>query len=149
MVEVRLFVDNRQLNTFDTTDWIPHLSSRIAGCIRRLERTLNFREGESTFLECSVESALDRLVSCGTEEDEELRWKLRIFDWGPITDDARCFLIPIWGTLYLACRRLEDGQMIATPILPIELIDELREAQSRLALACAQAERSQAGQAES
>jgi hypothetical protein len=145
MVEVRLFVDNRQLNTFDTTDWIPHLSARIADTIRRLEHTLNFREGESTFLEDSVESALDRLVSPSTEEDEDLHSKLLIFYWGPITDDVVCFLIPIWGTLYLACRRLDDGKMIATRILPIELIDELREAQSQLALACAQAERSQAG----
>lgn len=149
MVEVRLFVDNRQLNTFDTTDYIPHLSSRIAETIRGLERTLNFREGESTFLEDSVESALDRLVSPSTEEDEYLQSKLLIFYWGPITDDVMCFLIPIWGTLYLACRRLDDGKMIATRVLPIELIDELREAQSRLALACAQAERSRAGQAES
>ncbi len=147
MVEVRLFVDNRQLNTFDTIDWIPHLSSRIAETIRRLEHTLNFCEGGSTFLEDSVESALDRLVSPSTEEDEDLQSKLLIFYWGPITDDVMCFLIPIWGTLYLACRRLDDGKMIATRVLPIELIDELREAQSRLALACAQAEQNKAGQA--
>ena len=92
----------------------------------RLIAELNFLRHEGELTGLGIEEAFE-VVSTG-----DLHTSLRIFSWGPTTDDCPCFLLPVQQKLWLAWRKTGSTETRAVRIQPYDLISKLQAVISKL-----------------
>jgi hypothetical protein len=114
---VEIWVNGTNLTSNDALVYLPSFVYAMASTEHRLKKQLNFLKHEGLFLGLGVEEAFHRVAS---QEFPDAWAELRVFDWGPTTDDYLCFLLPVHGQLYLACKEHVSGSIRAVPIIPYE-----------------------------
>ena len=91
----------------------------------KLKGQLNFLAHESDLAGNGIEGAFLRVTS---QELPQAWSDLRVFDFGPTTDDFLCFLLPVHGKLYLGCKGNTADVVTAVQITPFDLISALNNA---------------------
>jgi hypothetical protein len=122
---IEVWVHGKNITPIDSSAYIPGFSVALASTERRLKQELNFLRFEALFFGQSVEEAFSRLAEASSPELEQAWSLLRFADWGPTTDDYLCFLIPVQGKLYLACRENSTKVVHAAQVVPHDLTSVL------------------------
>jgi hypothetical protein len=126
---VEIWVNGTNLTANDSSVYLPSFLRAMASTEHRLKERLNFLKHESLFLGLGVEEAFQLAVS---EETFAVSTELRVFDWGPTTDDYLCLLLPAQGKLYLACKEHASGSIHSVSIFPYDLIRTMQLASHEL-----------------
>lgn len=127
--EVEVWVAGQNLSVQDSSAHLPSFVASMASTQAGFQAQLNFLQHENHFFGLGVEEAFSKVVSQALPD----MWAaLRVLDWGPTTDEWLCFLLPIHGKLYLACRQGSSKTVKAVQILPCELMHTLGSAIAEL-----------------
>ncbi|WKB56015.1 hypothetical protein [Eleftheria terrae] len=131
---VKLVVAGEGITSEDDQVYVPAFVPALAATIQRLKSELNFLKHEELFVGLDLEDAVRRLVNGVDADIERACGDLRVFDWGPTTDDYVCFLLPLNGRLYLGCYAVESDRVHGCPVVPYDLIQTLEAAHLEMSL---------------
>jgi hypothetical protein len=126
---VEIWVNGTNLTSHDSSVYLPSFVHAMETTEHGLKERLNFLKHESIFLGLSVEEAFQLAVS---QEMSNVSKELRVFDWGPTTDDYLCLPLPVQGKLYLACKEHASGSIHSVSVFPYDLIRTMQLASHEL-----------------
>lgn len=142
---VNIFIGGRNICCEDNIVYLPQFINSISVTAENLRKKIDYYKYINYLEWMSLEEAHNFLL--GTSNSESPHYNLEnnkfylcysIFQWGPTTDDASCFLIPMNELLYLTysfpskANIVGYNRIFSVAITPYEIIHVIENALSEL-----------------
>jgi hypothetical protein len=112
------------LTEFDDKPYWPAFLTALRATRQRISECLNFLKYEQQLRGLSAEEA-HRAVLDTNSSLSHLHSELRFANWGPTTDGHVCFLLPIYGSMYVSCSALGEKSIASSKLRPYDIADAI------------------------